>query len=132
MDKEMIKIEKNIKRNYASSVRGIGIDIEDADRFRNHSPFENPQLYEKIFTDGEMAYCMAQADWYPHFTARFAAKEAVVKAVGMSMFQLRDIEIAHDSTGRPTAMVRSHLEWRVEISLSHTKDQGAAIALWLL
>lgn len=130
----MIIIKKDIEaitKNYTSFVRGIGIDIEDAERFRKYNPSENPQLYEKIFTKEEIAYCMTHADPYPYLTARFAAKEAVAKAVGMNVFESRDIEIAHDPTGRPTAMVRSHPEWRVEVSLSHTKRHGAAIAVRL-
>ncbi|MEK7083087.1 MAG: 4'-phosphopantetheinyl transferase superfamily protein [Patescibacteria group bacterium] len=128
---EMSLTRYQFKRDHASSVRGIGIDIEDVDRFRSRSLSENLRLYEKIFTDEEITYCMAHADPYPHFTARFAAKEAVAKAVGISIFELRGIEISHDPTGRPTAMVCLHPEWHVEVSLSHTKHQGVALALWL-
>ncbi len=131
MNNNIEQIKKDIKTWRVPFVRGIGIDIEDVDRFRMYSPSVYPRLYEKIFTKEEMAYCMAKADPFPYFTARFAAKEAVAKAVGLSMYELCNIEIGHEDSGRPTAVVYAHPEWRVQISLSHTREQGAAIAVWL-
>ncbi len=112
------------------TVRGVGIDIEEVGRFRMHAAPENKAFYKKIFTDQEIDYCMAHVDPYPHFTARFVAKEAVAKAVGMTMFELDKIEITNEASGRPTVRVHSHPECAIEISLSHTKDRAAAVAIW--
>lgn len=124
-------------------VRGIGIDIEDVKRFRAQEPTKHAAFYRKIFTDKEILYCMSKSDPYPHFTARFAAKEAVAKAIGVTMYELRGIEISNETTdrpalsgeagpsGRPTVAIRSHLAYEVEVSLSHTKNHAAAIAIWL-
>jgi len=131
MDKDMIKLKKDLEKNRVLSARGIGIDIEEVNRFRVHGVSSNFLLYKKIFTEQEIAYCMAKADPYPHFTVRFAAKEAVAKAVGMSMFELNDIEIVNEVTGKPTVIIHSHPEYIIEISLSHTKEHGAAIAFRL-
>lgn len=131
MNKIQIKLNGSLEKKIAPMMRGVGIDVEEVCRFRAQKPTVHPAFYQKIFTDREMAYCMSKQDPYPHFTARFAAKEAVAKAVGMTMYELNEIEIINNNTGHPKAASHSHPEYNIEISLSHTKDYGAAIALWL-
>lgn len=131
MDRDIIKLKKDLGKNRMPQARGVGIDLEEVDRFRNHNVAVNSNFYKKIFTDREISYCLTKRDPYPSFAARFAAKEAVAKATGMTLFELRSIEIINEKTGRPTAMIRSHPGWSVEVSLSHTKKHGAAIAIWL-
>lgn len=143
MNNDCIKLKRSIEKKVMPLVRGIGIDIEDVKRFRAQEPTKHAAFYRKIFTEKEILYCMSKSDPYPHFTARFAAKEAVAKAIGATMYELGDIEIINEtkghcalsgearSGGRPTVAIRSHQAYEVEVSLSHTKDQGAAIAIWL-
>ena len=130
MINEVIQLKKDIKKRIAPLVHRVGIDVEEVGRFRELD-FLHDGLYQKIFTDKEKAYCMSKRDPYPHFAARFAAKEAVAKAIGVSVFKLKDIEIMNESTGRPKAVIHSQPKINVEISLSHTKDRAAAIAIWL-
>lgn len=131
MNNDCIKLKRSIEKKVMPLVRGIGIDIEDVKRFRAQEPTKHAAFYRKIFTDKEILYCMSKSDPYPHFTARFAAKEAVAKAIGATMYELKDIEVSNERTGRPTITVHSHPAYEVEVSLSHTKNHVAAIAIWL-
>ena len=63
------------------TLQSIGTDIEEVSRFRNKKYSENKSFYKKIFTDDEIDYCLGKIDPYPHFTARFCAKEATIKAL---------------------------------------------------
>ena len=75
---------------------------------------------------------MGRSDPYPHFAVRFAAKEAVIKAVRMSAFDMKKIEITNDRRGKPLAILVLPLgPATFMISLSHTKDVAAAVAIWL-
>ena len=114
------------------SVKGVGIDMEEVARFRACDPRKNKNFYRKIFTDKEIRYCMSKKDPYPHFTARFCAKEAVVKALGRALFRMNKIEITNDMNGKPAARIKEkNADYEVAVSLSHTKEYATAIALWL-
>ncbi len=110
-------------------IKGIGIDIEEIGRFRKLPYNRNRSFYDKIFTSKEMTYCLGKKDPYPHFAARFAAKEAVAKAIGVSVYRAKSIEIGNNRDGVPSAQVRG-LRGRIAISISHTKGIAAAIAIW--
>ena len=113
-------------------MKGVGIDIEEVTRFRTYDPRRQKTFYQKIFTDQEIRYCMSKKDPYPHFTARFCAKEAVTKALGRTLFSLKNIEITNDAKGYPSAHIREkNADYEVAVSLSHTKEYAVAIALWL-
>lgn len=126
-----MKLKKDFGTHYMPLVQGIGIDIEEVNRFRCHDVKIYEAFYRKIFTDKEIRYCTRKHDPYPSFTARFAAKEAVAKAIGKTMFHFNDIEILNEKSGCPTAVIRSHPAYVIKISLAHTRMHGAAIALWL-
>lgn len=128
---------KNAKKSIPNArkphPKGVGIDIEEVARFRACDPHTQKHFYQTIFTDKEIRYCMSKKDPYPHFTARFCAKEAVTKALGRTLFSLKDIEIINDAAGRPLARVKEkNTGYTVAVSLSHTKEYATAIALWLL
>ncbi len=112
----------------------IGTDIEQIGRFRKLLYKNNQSFYKNIFTLGEIKYCLSKADPYPHFAARFSAKEAVVKAVGGSVYQAKDIEVVNDKDGKPLIKLKTKnlkLKTKVLISLAHTKDYAIAFAIWL-
>lgn len=116
----------------ALSIKGIGIDIEEVARFRACNPAAKKSFYRAIFTQKEMQYCMSKKDPYPHFTARFCAKEAVIKALHGIHVDLKHIEITNDAQGRPRVSAKEkNNNYIIEISLSHTKQHAIAIALWL-
>jgi len=113
------------------SIRGVGIDIEAVGRFRKKSYKNNPSFYKKIFTAGEIKYCLSKADPSQHFAARFAAKEAVVKTINRRKIDLKKIEIVNDKNGKPgiKLSVTSYQLPVFLVSLSHTKDYAIAICL---
>jgi holo-[acyl-carrier protein] synthase len=101
---------------------------------------ENPGIQETIFTGLELRYCRGKRRAAEHLAARFAAKEAVLKALGTGLGQRMrwtDVEIVNEVLGRP--LVRLHGEvaaWArrrgladLDVSLSHTSELAVAHAL---
>ena len=119
---------------------GIGIDAVDVDRFRRVLR-RRPGLAERVFTEGERAYAAAAPDPAPRLAARFAAKEAVMKAlgVGLGAVAFHDVEVLTDPTGAPRIAVDGRAArhaatlgvtaWR--LSLTHTDRLAAAVAVAL-
>ena len=73
--------ESALEANTLSSQVGLGVDIVEIDRMRTILA-RTPSFREKVFSDAERAYCDATANPAVHYATRFAAKEAVVKALG--------------------------------------------------
>lgn len=114
------------------NIKGIGIDIEEVGRFRKLPYKSNLSFYRNIFTPAEIKYCLSKADPHPHFTVRFAAKEAVIKAMGGSVFKAKDIEVVNNREGRPSIKLQTPgSKPRVLVSMSHTKDYAIAFVIWL-
>lgn len=116
------------------NLKTIGIDIVEVKRFRAIPYQKDPAFYNKIFTAGEMKYCLSKDDPYPHLAARFAAKEAVLKCLRSTIYKVKDVEVVNDKKGVPSVRVcgpKSLVASRFLVSLSHTKDQATAIAIWL-
>ena len=103
---------------------GVGIDVIEIDRFET-SLARQPRLAERCFTEAEAAYCAAKAFPPQHFAARFAAKEAVGKALGRGMTRWREVEVVR-GRGAPTVALHGHYaEWAaargvIRITLSLT------------
>ena len=108
-------------------IRGIGIDMEAVARFRRLPYGRSRSFYEKIFTAGEIQYCLSKPDPYPHFAARFAGKEAVIKAISGTIYESKKIEIVNRRNGQPAVKGQTN----IKLSLSHTKDYALAVALVL-
>jgi holo-[acyl-carrier protein] synthase len=114
------------------NIKGIGADIADIKRFRKLPYKSNSDFYKKIFTEAEIKYCLRKDDPYPSFAARFAAKEAVIKALGSTVYRARSVEILNEKSGKPTVKVKSQKsKVKIMVSLSHTNDYAIAFALWL-
>ena len=111
-------------------VRGIGIDAVDVARFRTVLG-RRPGLARRLFTDAERSYAESGKDPGPRLAARFAAKEAVLKAlgVGIGATDFHDVEVVRDASGAPRlalagraatlAAARGVRWWH--LSLSHTE-----------
>lgn len=110
-------------------VKGIGVDIADVKRFRKLPFRRNRSFYAEIFTSAEIRYCMAKHDPYPHFAARFAAKEAVIKSSGGRIYGLKRIEIISGQDGKPAVKAKSGKN--ILVSLSHDGDYAVAFSIWL-
>jgi holo-[acyl-carrier protein] synthase len=110
--------------------RGVGIDLIEIDRVEQALE-RRPRLAERLFTDSELAYARDRARPGRHLAARFAAKEAVIKALGRNV-PPREIEVV---SGEPPT-VRLHgraaeagAESEIAISLTHSRDTAAAVAI---
>jgi holo-[acyl-carrier protein] synthase len=111
---------------------GIGIDLLEIGRLERALE-RHPRLAERVFSAGELEYAGARARPARHLAARFAAKEAVTKALGLrGGFGLREIEVLAGEP--PTVRLAGRAAEaaggeRVEVSLTHSRDFAAAVAV---
>lgn len=112
---------------------GIGIDLLEIERLERALE-RRPRLAERLFTEAELAYARARARPGRHLAARFAAKEATVKALGLGgLGGLREIEIEAGPPPRVRLSGRARAAAaaqgvEVEISLTHSHELAAAAA----
>jgi holo-[acyl-carrier protein] synthase len=113
---------------------GVGIDLLEIERLERALE-RRPALAQRLFTDGERAYADGRARPAQHLAARFCAKEAVAKALGMEAWSWREVEVV--ATGAAPDVVLSgavaaradELGVRLSISLTHTQTTAGAVAL---
>lgn len=117
----------------------IGVDLVDAGAFKRRFEWRDDILRE-IFSDAELAYCGEQACPWQHLAARFAAKEAMLKALGSGLagaMTWRDVEVTRDEAGVPglvfhgatsVALAREGLN-QARVSLSHTQTHAIAFVM---
>lgn len=117
---------------------GIGVDAVDVDRFRTVLA-RRPNLSARLFTAAELAYGRRQADPTPRLAARFAVKEAAMKAlgVGLGAFDFHDVEVVPEPGGAPSLRVTGRAAelalgkgfdgWQV--SITHTRDLAMAVVM---
>jgi len=116
-------------------IYGIGIDIVKIERMKDASEKWGRKFFEKILTEDEISYCYERSDPYPSLAVRFAAKEALIKAMGWEIsFRYKDVEIVNNEKGRPminvTGTLIAYFHDReikhCHVSLSHEKEFGVA------
>jgi holo-[acyl-carrier protein] synthase len=120
-----------------SAIVGIGVDVVDVKRMKVVLDARGSSLIKKLFTESEIAYCMSKKNSHEHYAARFAAKEAVSKAMqtGWSgKFRWRDVEVINNPSGAPKVILHDFVaqqlvKCRVHISLSHTENTVVAFAI---
>ena len=113
---------------------GIGVDIESIDRFTGSDFVQNSALLNRIFTQREQEYCFSKRTAAPHLTARYCAKEAIVKAlasIGGANVRYIDIEIINKQDGVPVVRVNKEgfRNLQIHLSLSHCEDKAIAFAI---
>ena len=113
---------------------GVGIDLLDVERLER-ALRRRPRLEERLFTDAEREYAAARASPTMHLAARFCAKEAVAKALGLTAWSFRDVEVVA-TEGAPRVRLSGSAARRADelgvsasVSLSHTETLAAAVAL---
>ncbi|MEA2454763.1 MAG: holo-[acyl-carrier protein] synthase [Thermoleophilaceae bacterium] len=113
---------------------GVGIDLLEIERLERALE-RRPRLAARLFTDAERAYAAARARPAEHLAARFCAKEAVAKALGLTAWSFRDVEVvATDAapqialSGRAAARA-AELGVTATVSLTHTGSMAGAVAL---
>ena len=107
---------------------GLGLDIVEVSRVKAVAR-RSKRFLTRVFTPDEIAYCQAKKNPWPHFAVRFAAKEAVWKALGQKKLSLKDISVARDQEGRPSALLYGKKTNRLELSLTHSRDYALAVAI---
>ena len=122
-----------------TDVIGIGTDIIEIERVKSKISKEFG-FREKIFTQQEIKYCESKADKFLNYAARFAAKEAFMKAMGTgwkSPLMFDEIEVVNDKSGKPEMNLYCNTKKFAEelgvrsifISISHVKDIVNAVVL---
>jgi holo-[acyl-carrier protein] synthase len=121
-------------------ILGTGVDIVEISRIRKAAGKWNSKFLDRVFTEGELDYARNKKFLYQHLAARFAAKEAVLKAFGdesINRMEWKEIEIVNNKDGKPVVKLagearRTMLKKKVSdiiISLSHTKNYAVANAI---
>lgn len=116
-------------------IYGIGIDIVKIKRMRDADTKWGRSFFEKFLSDNEIAYCFEKKEPYPSVSVRFAAKEALIKAIGSEIsISLKDIEVVLNENGQPSIAAHGNLgeflkEQKIRhchLSLSHEREFGVA------
>jgi holo-[acyl-carrier protein] synthase len=123
-----------------AGIRGLGVDIVEIERMRL-ALARHPGMRERLFSDAEREYCDKRNKPEIHYAMRFAAKEAVLKAIGTGFrgMRFRDVEVLRDESGRPVptlhgraaevAAERGVVELHLSLSFTHTTAVASAVAI---
>jgi len=120
-------------------IYGIGTDIEAVARMEEKLA-KGIGFKEKAFTPAEIAYCEAKNQSEVHFAARFAAKEALAKALGTGwtgQCEITDVEVVNDALGKPSFNLKPPVEAimkeagieKIHLSISHTAEVAVAMVV---
>ncbi len=117
---------------------GLGVDIVELGRIRDVLERHGERFLQRILTADERRYCALHRDQVPHVAARFAAKEAALKALGTGWsggIHWTDVEVVREPSGKPTlalhgeALKRQGAEARWHLSLTHDRGNAVAVAV---
>ena len=117
---------------------GIGIDIIEIDRIKKSIEKYGDVFLNKIFTATEVEYCLSKKNKFQHFAARFAAKEAISKALATGWskgFKWKDIEIFNEASGMPNVRLSGNLQKfldadkQLKITMSHSENYVTCFAI---
>jgi holo-[acyl-carrier protein] synthase len=123
------------------AIAGLGTDLARIGRFRAFLAAGKEGVIHRLFTPGERAYALAKKDPAPHLAARFAAKEAFLKALGLGLrsgISWQDMTVVHDSLGKPSLDLAGRAAEIVGerglsgIHLSYSHDGDYAVATVVL
>ncbi len=123
-----------------SEIIGIGTDITECLRIAQMIERHGELFLERVYTTEEIRYCQQRAQSTQHFAGRWAAKEAIFKAMGTGWrrgITWRDIEVCNEASGRPVVAVRGGAKEVIEglgitellVSISHCRSHATAYAL---
>lgn len=120
---------------------GSGVDLAEVPRIRESIERYGERFLHRIYTEREITYARSKANVYERFAARFAAKEAGMKALGTGWrrgVQWKDFEVANLPSGRPTLLLHGQAGEiakvmgvaGVHLSLTHTKETALAYVIF--
>ena len=112
---------------------GIGLDLVEIERVER-ALARRPRLAERLFTDAERAYAASRARPGQHLAARFAAKEAVTKALRLAVLRPREIEVLPGPDGAPELTLHGATAAAaggavLDVSLTHSRTTAGAVAV---
>lgn len=116
---------------------GTGVDIAEVGRIRQSVERFGERFLHRVFTEGEIKYCEGKANRFESYAARFAAKEAAMKALGTGWnhgIRWRDVEVVRPKGQRPTLqfhglaaqLARKMGAKNIALSITHTSEQALA------
>jgi holo-[acyl-carrier protein] synthase len=112
----------------------VGVDLLEIERLERALQ-RRPRLAERLFTAAELEYAASRGRPGQHLAARFCAKEAVAKALGLEAWSFRDVEVV-SGPDRPSVRLSGVAERRarelgltVDVSLTHSRRDAAAVAI---
>jgi holo-[acyl-carrier protein] synthase len=122
----------------SQSLAGLGVDIVEIERMER-AITRTPRMVQRLYSEGERAYALHKARPAIHFALFFAAKEAVLKALGIGFAGMKftDVEVDHDKRGKPLVLLHGYAAEladaqgiiEVQLSLSYTHHVGVASAV---
>lgn len=119
-------------------ILGIGVDIIEIDRIKNVIDRFDGRFLNKIYTENEINYCINKANKYQHFAARFAAKEAIYKALSETEQKIaswKNIEVFNQNNGLPIVKTYGKLkeylsdDKEIKLSISHSENYVVCFAV---
>ncbi len=112
-------------------VIGTGVDITEVRRLRQAIEKWGAEFLNRVFTKEELKYAKTRSSRYQHLAGRFAAKEAVFKALGDKDLGWKDVQIVNDKEGKPNCLILNSKNKKVDvhISISHVKTYAVASAV---
>ena len=119
-------------------ILGVGTDVVEVVRIKRAFERTGNRFLQKVFTEAELEYCWSRPNPWPHLATRFAAKEAVIKALGFGV-DPREVEVYREDDGSPAVALHGSASEAAarygtvdfKISLSHTANIAIACALAL-
>lgn len=111
-------------------IMGLGTDIEYVCRFRQLPIQKNKQFYSKIFSEEEIKLCLTRPNPCQSFAARFAAKEAIIKAANPISLSFKDIEVLNKGKAPSAKILKKRFnKLKLKVSISHTEELALAVAM---
>ena len=121
-------------------VLGLGTDLIETNRVQESISRHGERFLERIFTDGEIEYCLRKKNSAESFAARFAAKEAGAKALGTGISRgvsWKEFEVRREASGKPTLHVSGRARElaeamgvkRMQLSLTHSREFAMAVVV---
>jgi holo-[acyl-carrier protein] synthase len=121
-------------------VLGVGTDLMETKRIEESIERFGDRFLKRVFTAGEIAYCLRKKNAAESFAARFAAKEAGAKALGTGISRgvtWKEFEVRREASGQPTLHLSgraAELAWamgvrRMQLSLTHSRELAMAVVV---
>ena len=121
-------------------IAGVGTDLAEVSRIREAIQRHGRRFIDRIYTPREIAYVDSKANRFERYAARFAAKEAAMKAIGTGWRQgvrWQDFEVANLPSGKPTLLLHGEAAAiavqlgvrQINLSMTHTAEQALAVVI---